>query len=217
MRTEILDGLTIDDLYTNKNYLVRNLFLDRIQTALDLADINDNSVILDIGCGSGHLLRSIREFSRKCECWATDILDSKIMETVDCKFQVADARKLPFEDGYFDVVFTLDILEHIQHNVDLAIKEVRRVLKPNGIAILSGPTESKFYRFCRSILFFLERNNHQRRETQRQNIVYIPHYHTVYQLEDKFMKYAFTLSRARSLPGFPLPPLFRVSRFRNQV
>ena len=151
MKSEIFPEL--DKLYASRIPLVRNLFWDRIKTAIAFAQIDDNSVLLDVGCGSGHLLKSVRKANTKCQCWATDVLESKIMESVDCKFQVADARNLPFEDNYFDAVFVLDILEHIRDNVEVAIKEIHRVLKPNCLTILSGPTETRFYTFCRSLLF----------------------------------------------------------------
>ena len=142
MKTEIYQGL--DNLYSNRNPFVRNLFWRRIKAAVNFAEITDDSVVIDIGCGAGTLLKSIKEVSSTCECWGTDVLDFKITETIDCKFQVSDARSLPFEDDYFNVVFVLDTLEHIEDKVGLAIGEIQRILKPIGAAILSGPTESVF-------------------------------------------------------------------------
>jgi ubiquinone/menaquinone biosynthesis C-methylase UbiE len=209
MKSKIFQGL--DNLYTNENFLVRNLFWARIRTALDIVEINDHSTILDIGSASGQLLKSIRNFNATCECWAIDVLDSKITETIDCKFRIADVRKLPFDDGYFDIVFALDILEHIQDDVGLAIMEIRRVLKEPGVVILSGPTESIFYRFCRRILFLTNSKHINDTAIERKEIDF--HYHTVHQLEKEFVKHSFSLSRSKSLPGFPLPPLFRICKF----
>ena len=204
----------LDKLYTSKNRFVRNLFWGRILTALSFVDINDDSVILDVGCGSGHLLKSVRKVNSKCECWGTDVVESKIAETVNCKFQVADAKNLPFESKRFDIVFTLDILEHIKDNVELSVKEIARVLKPSGVVILSGPTESTFYKICRSILFYVTKKSGEYQEPlERQDIE--AHFHNVYQLEDKFVGCGFMLSRQKSLPGFPFPPLFRVSKFQK--
>jgi ubiquinone/menaquinone biosynthesis C-methylase UbiE len=72
------------------------------------------------------------------------------METINCKFQVTDARNLPFRDNYF----ALDTLEYIKDDVDTTIKEIHRVLMPYVLAILSWPTESWFYKFRRSLLFY---------------------------------------------------------------
>jgi ubiquinone/menaquinone biosynthesis C-methylase UbiE len=208
VKTEIYQGL--DDLYMNRNPFVRNLFWQRIKTALTFADIKDDSVIVDIGCGTGTLLKSIREVNGKCVCWGTDVLASTFKETADYKFQVADARNLPFEDGCFDIVFVLDTLEHIKDNVESAIREIKRILKPDGYVILGGPTESIFYRFCRLLLVRLNKKRNQE-ILERQEIEY--HYHNVYQLERGFNECGFSLLQHKSLPGFPLPPLFRIYKF----
>jgi ubiquinone/menaquinone biosynthesis C-methylase UbiE len=52
-------------------------------------------------------------------------------------FQV-DLRRLPFESAQYDLVYASHVLEHIQED-SLAITEIRRILKPNGIAILPVP------------------------------------------------------------------------------
>lgn len=50
-----------------------------------------------------------------------------------------DARELPFEDGTFDIVFSLSALEHFGRKADKrrALKEMNRVLKPGGVAALT--------------------------------------------------------------------------------
>lgn len=57
------------------------------------------------------------------------------MKNVDFK---ADLRKLPFPDNKYDFVFASHVLEHIKED-DVAISEIKRVLQPNGIAILPVP------------------------------------------------------------------------------
>jgi len=49
-----------------------------------------------------------------------------------------DLQRLPFEDACYDFVFASHVLEHIPDD-DRAISELRRILKPNGIAILPVP------------------------------------------------------------------------------
>lgn len=49
-----------------------------------------------------------------------------------------DLQKLPFDDESYDFVFASHVLEHIPDDKK-AIEEIRRVLKPNGIAILPVP------------------------------------------------------------------------------
>lgn len=52
----------------------------------------------------------------------------------------ADAVALPFRDGFFDVVFVMHVLHHVPDRLS-ALKESRRVLKPNGSVVVStaGP------------------------------------------------------------------------------
>ena len=49
-----------------------------------------------------------------------------------------DLQDLSFDDDYFDIIITQDVLEHVK-NPYLAFKEINRVLKPNGIHIFTVP------------------------------------------------------------------------------
>jgi predicted SAM-dependent methyltransferase len=53
----------------------------------------------------------------------------------------ADLLNLPFKDQSYDVIFASHVLEHIK-NDEKALSEIRRVLKPGGIAILPVPIVS---------------------------------------------------------------------------
>jgi SAM-dependent methyltransferase len=57
------------------------------------------------------------------------------MDGVDHK---VDIRSLPFADATYDVVFCSHVLEHIREDMT-AVSEIRRVLRPNGIAVLPVP------------------------------------------------------------------------------
>jgi ubiquinone/menaquinone biosynthesis C-methylase UbiE len=197
------NGPSLKDMpvYESKNPFVKNIFLKRIQTAINFAEINDRSIILDLGCDTGLLLRTIRKFNSQCECWGID-LEPKIMtlKIPNCTFKVGDARSLPLPDSYFTSVFVLDILEHIQ-DAEVAIKEIQRVLVPNGHAILSGPTESWFYRLCRFIEFGKEK---------------VPsHFHTIHSIKEKFITEGFKEVKSQSLPGTPIPTLFIITKFQK--
>ena len=66
----------------------------------------------------------------------------------------ADIRELPFADGTFDAVYTMGTIEHIDEYV-LAIDEVRRVLRPGGLAIIGVP--HKWNLFLRPLMvWFLD-------------------------------------------------------------
>lgn len=71
-------------------------------------------------------------FSRQFEKYETADLN---MDNVDHN---VDVQNLPFDDASYDFVFASHVLEHIPDD-NKAINEIRRVLKPNGIAILPVP------------------------------------------------------------------------------
>jgi SAM-dependent methyltransferase len=58
-----------------------------------------------------------------------------VMAGVDHK---VDLRELPFENETYDLVFASHVLEHIRDD-DRALAEIRRILRPNGMAILPVP------------------------------------------------------------------------------
>ena len=99
-------------------------------------------IILDVGCGDGVL--SCWMAKEGAEVSGVDYSDIAI----DCakkkagklrvSFRQADAYKLPFPDNYFDGAVSSDVLEHLSVVGD-CLKEVKRVLKINGVLVTSTP------------------------------------------------------------------------------
>jgi SAM-dependent methyltransferase len=87
--------------------------------------------------------------------WKTYYLDSKnsnIFKIDKYKNQhlfipeIQDGRKLDYPDNFFDLVYSVSVLEHIPSDGDsLTMKEIERVLKPNGTAIIEVPYSAKEY------------------------------------------------------------------------
>jgi SAM-dependent methyltransferase len=67
-------------------------------------------------------------------------------ETADLKMKgadhIVDLQRLPFGDNTYDFVFASHVLEHIPDD-SKAISEIRRILRPNGMAILPVPIYSE--------------------------------------------------------------------------
>lgn len=57
-----------------------------------------------------------------------------------------EKERLPFPDESFDLVLFMEILEHLRLNPLHALREVRRVLKPNGRIVLSTPNITPLHR-----------------------------------------------------------------------
>lgn len=94
--------------------------------------------ILDVGCGTGTLLG---ELSRYGEAQGVDISPKAVafcQERGMANARTGNVTAIGFPDNSFDVVLALDILEHVADDVG-AIAEIRRVLKPGGLAIVFVP------------------------------------------------------------------------------
>jgi SAM-dependent methyltransferase len=102
-----------------------------------------NKNVLDIGCSLGwfeeYAIRSesnlITGIDPSCK-----ILLTALQSVPAACFGAGDALHLPFRDHFFDLVIMFDVIEHIPKGTEaFALAEVRRVLKPNGIFVLSTP------------------------------------------------------------------------------
>ena len=64
----------------------------------------------------------------------------------------ADIQEVtPFNSNSFDLIFALDILEHVE-NPSIALDEILRILKKNGLLFVSVPTESILLRIVRNLI-----------------------------------------------------------------
>jgi len=95
--------------------------------------------ILDVGCGTGANLLMLSKFG---DAEGVDVSEDALafcrergLENV----KLGAAEQLPYEDGTFDLVTALDVVEHLDD--DLAgLREMRRVLRPGGRVLLFVPT-----------------------------------------------------------------------------
>jgi SAM-dependent methyltransferase len=95
--------------------------------------------ILDVGCGTGANLLLLSQYG---DAEGVDISDDALAfchERGLEKVKSGSAEQLPYDDESFDLVTALDVVEHLDD--DLAgLKEMRRVLRPGGRALLFVPT-----------------------------------------------------------------------------
>jgi SAM-dependent methyltransferase len=88
---------------------------------------------LDLGCGVGHSYHLLAPR----ETVGVDV-DATALEGQDRRTVVADMRALPFEDGSFGSVISVQSLEHVP-DPERAVAEVARVLEPGGVAVFVTP------------------------------------------------------------------------------
>lgn len=97
--------------------------------------------ILDLGCGDGRLLKIFKD--KEIDYVGVDSSE-KLIEIANrnypkLKFQVADALNLPFPNNYFGKIFSIRVLHHFPSKEFRYqfLKEARRVLRPEGLLILT--------------------------------------------------------------------------------
>jgi SAM-dependent methyltransferase len=94
---------------------------------------------LDIGSGKGELLTLFADRFPGVELFACDYTD-QLMKRPGQNVELVDLNQqpLPFQDQQFDVVTCSETLEHLE-NYWRVLREIFRVLRPGGIAVLSTP------------------------------------------------------------------------------
>jgi ubiquinone/menaquinone biosynthesis C-methylase UbiE len=95
--------------------------------------------ILDVGAGRGDLAARISGSGSGIEVYAVDPNAKKVDEMKrrhsGVKAATAGAESLPFPDGFFDGVYTTMALHHYA-DLDRALAEIARVLKPQGSLVV---------------------------------------------------------------------------------
>lgn len=132
----------LQQLYRNRfghNRESRSAIWDVLVSDFFQARIRRSDTVVDLGCGYGEFLNNVRAARRI----GVDLNpDSAEMLGDGIEFHQGRAEDLSFlDDESVDVVFTSNVLEHLQSKaeVEQAIAEVQRVLKPGGHFIAMGP------------------------------------------------------------------------------
>ncbi len=94
--------------------------------------------ILDIGCGNGDISSY---FFKKNRQYGVDIIDSRRERNRAFSFAKVNSEILPFDNSFFDIVISHHVIEHVYDQFS-HLREIRRVLKENGIVYLATPNKS---------------------------------------------------------------------------
>jgi len=101
--------------------------------------------VLEFGCGLGTYLREIRRYTP--HAFGFDVEIDRLAEGNRrgvSGMLAAVGERLPFADGSFDVVFTNEVLEHVQNDRQAA-REIARVLRPGGRSVNFVPNRLYFF------------------------------------------------------------------------
>ena len=94
--------------------------------------------ILDVGCGTGANLLMLSKFG---DAEGVDVSEDALAfcrERGLANVKLGAAEALPYDDGTFDLVTALDVVEHLDDDV-AGLREMYRVLRPGGYALLFVP------------------------------------------------------------------------------
>ncbi len=168
--------------YQTKTSLLRWYFYRRLDVALKLGDISEDSTILDLGTGRGFFIPSLAlasKYAIACNIYVDEIKPEDTLyhawawgktqlewarELVKVElgshdafekvaFCYANGAYLPLKDSSVNVVFALDCLEHMSYPTKaLCLAEMRRVLRKGGHLICTLPIEKGLVLLLRNLL-----------------------------------------------------------------
>lgn len=93
--------------------------------------------LLEVGAGTGFQAARFAQFGYEVQ--AVDVPESGLRADRVWQVREYDGRRVPFPDRHFDVVFSSNVLEHVEDLVEFQV-ELARVLKDDGVAVHILPT-----------------------------------------------------------------------------
>ena len=107
--------------------------------------------LLDFGCGPGSYAIAFANLGYDVSAFDVSPVNIRVAESLAEEYGLANrthftvgvAERLDYPSGYFDVIVGIDILHHVQ--IQPAIEECLRVLKPGGFAVFKEPNEAPLF------------------------------------------------------------------------
>src|SRR5262249_3422876 len=118
------------------------LYLIHLRAYEEVRALAKGKEVLDLGCNNGWGTLVVGEAARRAV--GVDVSPSALEEarrsatSANIEFREVDGHRLPFADGEFDIVVSCQVLEHVA-DYGSYLGEIKRVLRPDGIAVFSTP------------------------------------------------------------------------------
>lgn len=142
-----------------RSRLQRLVFDPVHRTMLEIAraEVPDATAILDVGCGTGRLLRGASEVFAAARLEGVDAAGEMVREAAELlpagsriRIQQAVAERLPFGDAEFDLVFSTMTFHHWADQ-RRGIEEIARVLRPAGRWLLADFVATGLMKYVRRV------------------------------------------------------------------
>jgi len=140
-----------DDTWLGYAFCIRKL------RVLEMFD-KDGGKVLDVGCGPGVMAEDM--LKRNNEFWGVDVSTEMIRQGEErfgrndqVHFSTGTAENLDFPDNTFDAVMSMGVIEFVD-NDQQALKEMIRVLKPDGTLIVAFISKYSPFRIWRNFVFY---------------------------------------------------------------
>jgi len=125
------------------------MYYEHLNRYVSLEDQVSGKIVLDAACGVGYGTHILANSATKV--YGIDI-DKESISYAQKKyvsdnitFEVASVTKLPYEDNYFDVIVSFEIIEHLnKKEQEKFLSEIKRVLKEDGSLIISTPDKTEY-------------------------------------------------------------------------
>lgn len=118
-----------------KNYSkYRSSDLGVLRNIFEKSLIDSSSKSLEVGCGTGNYISKVYD-SVSCECYGIDPSNEMLFQASrnkKIKFFEGHAEHLKFNDDFFDIIFSVDTIHHVNNHLKY-FKEAFRVLKTGGL------------------------------------------------------------------------------------
>ena len=156
----------------------------RLTQALEAAEIAPGMRVLDVGCGRGEILHHCAELGAQAYGMDYALVAAQMAQrlaTGDGEERnaayvcLADAKQLPFSATSFDRVLMFDLVEHLHPwELDQALAEARRVLRPDGRLIIHTAPNVWYNRYAYPVVRFVRTLMNQKTNYPRDPRAIVP-------------------------------------------